>query len=366
MRSAFLFLVLAGCAADVSAPQPSEANDAGHDAQSANDAGTPPEQDAQVDAPKTTPPLTGTLDVGTTLDATADAPLRSGPSSSDASLDTIASGSFASVVFTGAPKNGFYEVWFEGKVGWTSGAYLEIAKAPSAKTLPTNVVSQIIEPLGSGVDSAGDSYSDKNYWNFCAPGAVTAALSSWSDNATTWAAGKFEEPYGPYRITTYWDDTHSRAYLMHIAEQVSPPTFSTAGLPSFSAYPTTGSATSDIRDVLNWEASSHASAWSAFFYEEISASASATTLHTDVARDITGNHAVVVTVDTTYLPNWSRGLGHAIAIVGYDDSAGTYAYVDTCGKACNGASQATNGGVWHVSQSKMHTAIAAFGSGYVR
>ena len=73
-----------------------------------------------------------------------------------------------------------------------------------------------------------------------------------------------------------------------------------------------------------------------------------------------------MTVDTGYLPNWSRALGHAIAIVGYDDSAGTYAYVDTCGKACNGSSQATNGGVWHVAQSKMHSAIAAFGAGYAR
>ena len=153
---------------------------------------------------------------------------------------------------------------------------------------------------------------------------------------------------------------------MHIAEQVSPPSFSAAGLPSFSTYPTTGSSLGDIRDVLNWEASNHATGWSAFFYEKISASVSAATLHADIARDVTGNHGVVVTVDTTYLPNWSRGLGHAIAIVGYDDSAGTYAYVDTCGKACNGSAQATNGGVWHVSQSKMHTAIAAFGAGYAR
>lgn len=369
MRSSLLFLVLAGCAADVSGPEPiPEQKDATPDAPVATDAGPPPtQQDAQADVQKATqPPLAGTLGVGTTVEATDDAPLRSGPSSSDTQDATIPTGSVASVVFTGAPKNGFYEVWFEGKVGWCSGAYLAIAKAPTSKTLSTTVVSAIIEPLGSGTDSAGHSYSDKNYWNFCAPGAATAALSTWSDDATTWPAGKFQEPYGPYQISTYWDDAHSRAYLMHIAEQVSPPSFSAAGLPSFSTYPTTGSSLGDIRDVLNWEASNHASAWSSFFYEKVSASVSSATLHSDVARDITGNHAVVVTVDTAYLPNWSRGLGHAIAIVGYDDSAGTYAYVDTCGKACNGSSQATNGGVWHVAQSKMHSAIAAFGSGYAR
>ena len=71
-------------------------------------------------------------------------------------------------------------------------------------------------------------------------------------------------------------------------------------------------------------------------------------------------------VDTAHLPNWSRSLGHSIAIVGYDDSADTYAYVDTCGARCNGSSQATNGGVWHISQSRLHTAITSFGVGYAR
>ena len=91
-----------------------------------------------------------------------------------------------------------------------------------------------------------------------------------------------------------------------------------------------------------------------------------TTLHHDITRDIYGGHAVLADVNTAYLPNWSRGLGHSIAIVGYDDTAGTYAYVDTCGKHCNGSAQATNGGVWHISQSKLHTAITSFGVGYAR
>ena len=73
MRSGlFLSLVLAGCAADVSEPEPTpEQNDASHDAPVTNDAGTPPAQDAQADAQKPThPPLTGTQDVGATLEAT--------------------------------------------------------------------------------------------------------------------------------------------------------------------------------------------------------------------------------------------------------------------------------------------------------
>ena len=310
--------------------------------------------------------LSTSVAIGSTLQTTDALNLRGGPSTNDSVLEVIPVGGLVSVVNHAAPTNGFYEVWYEGRVGWSHGAYLKLATAPNAKTLSTTVVSEIVEPLGSGTDAAGHAYSDKNYWNFCAPGAVTASLSYWGSHATSWPAGHFEEPYGPYRVSTYWDDAHSRAYLMHIAEQVSPPTFSEPGLPSFSTYPTNGSSIGDIRDVLNWEASNHASAWSSFFYERIAANVSSSTLHADVTRDITGNHAIVVTVDTAYMPNWSRSLGHAIAIVGYDDSAGTYAYVDTCGKACNGSSQATNGGVWHVSQSKMHTAIAAFGAGYVR
>ena len=71
-------------------------------------------------------------------------------------------------------------------------------------------------------------------------------------------------------------------------------------------------------------------------------------------------------VDTAYLPNWSRSLGHSIAIVGYDDDAGTYAYVDTCGARCNGSAQATNGGVWHVAQGRLYSAIVSLGVGYAR
>jgi hypothetical protein len=103
------------------------------------------------------------------------------------------------------------------------------------------------------------------------------------------------------------------------------------------------------------------------FYQTVGAGGlTSATLHHDVTRDIWGGHAVFADVDTTYLPNWSRSLGHSIAIVSYDDSAGTYAYVDTCGHRCNGSTQSTDGGVWHVSQSRMYQAIVALGAGYAR
>ena len=70
-------------------------------------------------------------------------------------------------------------------------------------------------------------------------------------------------------------------------QQVKPPNFSSAGLPSFSTYPTTGSSLSDSHDALNWEASGHSSTWSTFFYQTVGASGlTSATLHHDVTRDI--------------------------------------------------------------------------------
>lgn len=349
MKNALLLglsiLVLSGCTNTVGEPQ------------GADDSASATSQDA----------LSTSVGIGATLATTDYLNLRSGPGTSYAVLEVIPVDGIVSVVNQAGPTNGFYNVLYKGKVGWSSGLYLKVPTPPAIRTLDTTVVAEIVEPRGSGSDALGHSYTDKNYWNFCAPGATTAALSFFGSHATSWPAGYFEEPYGPYRIKTYWDDAHSHAYLMHIAEQVQPPNFTTPGLPSFSTYPTTGSSLHDTRDVLNWEASNHASTWKTFFYEDVAGSTvSATTLHNDVRRDVFGGHAVVADVNTAYLPNWSRSLGHAIAIVGYDDSAGTYAYVDTCGAACNGSSQATNGGVWHISQSRMHTAITSFGVGYAR
>lgn len=319
--------------------------------------------------------LSSTLTIGTTLVTTDYLNLRTGPGTTYSVIEVIPPGTPVSTVNRTSTSGGFYNILVGRHVGWSSGLYLEMASPPAAHTLDTSIVKMIVEPPGAGHDDHGTYYSDANYWNFCAPGAVTAAMSYFNSNVTSWPAGTFKEPYGPHVSTTYWGDsdtvsgysTRGRAYLMHIALQVKPPNFSTAGLPSFSTYPSHGAILSDQRDVLNWEASGHASTWSTFFYQVVSASGlSSATLHHDITRDIYGGHAVVASVNTAYLPNWSRSLGHAIAIVGYDDTAGTYAYVDTCGKACNGASQATNGGIWHISQSRLYSAILSLGAGYAR
>ena len=319
--------------------------------------------------------LSSDLTIGTTLETTDYLNLRTGPSTAYAIIEVIPPGTRVSTVYRAAPSGGFYNILVGRKVGWSSGLYLAIAAPPAAATLDTSIVSKIVEPPGSGNDDHGNYYYDRNYWNFCSPGAATAALSYFTSNVTDWPAGYIHEPYGPYSRTTYWSSSDSvdgyatvgRAYLMHIAMAVKPPNFTSAGLPDFSTYPTHGSSLHDSRDVLNWEASGHSSSWSTFFYQDVSASGlTSSTLHHDITRDIWGGHAVFVDVDTAYLPNWNHSVGHSIAVVGYDDKAGTYSYVDTCGRRCNGATQSTNGGVWHIAQGRLLTAIQALGAGYAR
>lgn len=246
--------------------------------------------------------------------------------------------------------------------------------------LDTSVVSQIVEPEGDGKDDASHSFTDKNYWNFCMPGAATVALYYFlPSNVTAWPAGNFREPSNaPSSIPsagTYWEPdekvngyhTYGRAYLMYLAEQVKPPSYAAAGMASFTSYPTTGATLVDVRDAMNWEASGHASNYASFFYSIVSSKGlTTTTLHADVKKTIDGGHAVVAAVDTGYLPNWSRSLSHAITIVGYDDAATTYKYTDTCGTHCNGSSKSKNGGVWTIAQTALFNGIESDASGYVK
>jgi hypothetical protein len=246
--------------------------------------------------------------------------------------------------------------------------------------LDTSVVSQIVEPEGDGQDDGSHSFTDKNYWNFCMPGAATVALYYFlPSNVTGWPAGDFREPSNaPSTIPaagTHWASdekvngyhTYGRAYLMHLAEQVKPPSYASAGMASFASYPTTGANLVDVRDAMNWEASGHASSYASFFYSIVSSKGlTAATLHADIKKTIDGGHAIVAAADTGYLPNWSRALSHAITIVGYDDVASTYKYTDTCGVHCNGSPKSKNGGVWTLAQTTLFNAIESDGAGYVK
>ncbi len=252
-----------------------------------------------------------------------------------------------------------------------------ISAPPPALMLPTRDSARFVEPPGFGTDDAGKTYTDANYWNFCSAGAATVAASYFiSDPANV--TGAFREPYGPYSVTTRWDaadvdsnqgfNAKARAYMLFMATQVQPPSFSNPGIDDFSTYPTMGGSPQGIRDAINWEISGHLRSggkWATYFYftrENSGPAFSPDQMNADIVADIAGAGApVIVAVDADYLPNWpdlAKPLHHAITVVGYDNVNGTYTYVDTCGRQCGSL---TNGGTHDIPQAKLFKAVQMVG-----
>src|SRR4029077_11818455 len=74
--------------------------------------------------------LTGSVAVGSTLKATTDVNLRSGPSTSNSVLHVVPSGSTVTVM-AASPSNGFYQVKHNGTVGWSYGQYYTLVSSPN-------------------------------------------------------------------------------------------------------------------------------------------------------------------------------------------------------------------------------------------
>jgi hypothetical protein len=78
--------------------------------------------------------LSGSLQVGSTLIATANVNLRASASTSGSILDVVPNGSSV-IVKSAAPKNGFYNVELDGLAGWSSGKYYKLGQpAPTPIT----------------------------------------------------------------------------------------------------------------------------------------------------------------------------------------------------------------------------------------
>jgi hypothetical protein len=251
-----------------------------------------------------------------------------------------------------------------------------ITAPPPALTLPTKDTARFVEPPGFGTDDHGKNYTDVNFWNFCTAGAAAVAASYFIPDPVE-LSGTFREPYGPFGVTTRWDEagddanlgypTKGRAYIMFMAMQVQPPSFDNPGIDDFSTYPTRGGSPQGMRDAINWEISGHqrGGKWATFFYfteENSGPTFTPERLNADIVADIAGAGVpVVVAVDADYLPNWpdlAKPLHHAITIVGYDNTNDTYTYLDTCGRQCGSL---TNGGTHDISQAKMFKAVQMVG-----
>jgi hypothetical protein len=282
---------------------------------------------------------------------------------------------------------------------------------PQMRMLDTSWTRWVVEPFGYGTDEKGNRYSDLSYWNLCGDGAMTVALWYWQQLTgapdVTGTAGYFLDPYageavawpesgpsiavsGGRRLGTYWSGSHDvsgftahgRGFLMYLAMVSQPATWSSSGLSVFARhgeplYPTSGTPRTNIEAGLNWEVSGHDPAgWTQANY------ASVIRPDPTLARDLTAavmldvgrdGLPVIGAVDTYNLPNWQNGSStphtrHAIAIVGYDNTANppTYTYVDTCGRSCNSRGGNQNGQLHVIAQSEMVLAIQnQVGSGFV-
>ncbi|MFT3842035.1 MAG: SH3 domain-containing protein [Myxococcaceae bacterium] len=84
---------------------------------------------APEDAASSGSALSGSYAVGSTLKTTANLNLRTGPSTSNSIRLVIPDGAHVTTV-AAAPSNGWYNIKYNGTVGWSSGAYLAYVSAP--------------------------------------------------------------------------------------------------------------------------------------------------------------------------------------------------------------------------------------------
>ena len=281
---------------------------------------------------------------------------------------------------------------------------------PAKKLLDVSWTRWVIEVPGSGTDEKGHYFSNLNYWEFCGDGAMTVTLWYWQQLTghpnVTGTAGYYVDPYaaegvawpargpsipvsGGVRLGTYWSGSdqvsgftaHGRGFEFYLAMIAQPATWTSKGLSIFAkdgkpAYPTLGTPITNIQAGLNWEVSGHdAASWPEAYYASVIKADP--TLAADLRAAVMLNVGrdgvpVIATVDSFYLPNWQDGaatphIGHAISIVGYDNTASppTFTYTETCGRACNRRGGNKDGDIHVIPQSQLVLAIQGKeGSGF--
>lgn len=214
------------------------------------------------------------------------------------------------------------------------------------------------------VDDIGQAYCDQNQAENCGPGATAVALNYWGgiNWGATLAVDDHWSTVNGQRADLYWNDTHHHAEIAYLAVDVHWP--GQSGWPGEIYYANDGESLgayySDIISALNWEASGeNSSDWQNFYYGFVKAP-SVATLHADIVSDVGIDHKpVIANVWTNDLRNnitpsdWhGNNTGHSIAIIGYNDTAGTYEYVETCGPQCGGTY-----GIHTIPQSQLQQAI---------
>lgn len=134
--------------------------------------------------------VSGALPVGSKLTATANVNLRSEPSTAAKILDVVMNGSTV-ILQTSEPSNGFYQISYNGTIGWSSGKYLAAdASSPTpleggqvwkfrAKTLPVDIA--VFVPEAAAQAAEVDVLFYVHGLNVCSPVATKPPLSFVTD-----------------------------------------------------------------------------------------------------------------------------------------------------------------------------------------
>jgi hypothetical protein len=274
----------------------------------------------------------------------------------------------------------------EGRVAIDSGGgavILDVAPPtpshPAAAALDTRWSGLIQEPPRTGKDDKGTAYTDYNYSLFCGAGTAAVVLYYWpaSRNAVTTKSGTFVEPIDlgtNHYARTYWAAQDSGGYgrgmIAYLAEVEWPAPdkglswWPRPGLMNWSASPPSTNV-QNLVDAINWEASGQSRL--DYFYvivpaSQLTAASLLDHVHADIGMGVPVVIAARTSDGTNSLPYWSvkstrSAVNHFVTVVGYDDTAGTYAVMDTCGTTCNDLN--SRAGVRNISQSALFALIVA-------
>jgi hypothetical protein len=237
----------------------------------------------------------------------------------------------------------------------------------------------IQEPPRAGHDDKGVSYTDYNYSLFCGAGTAAVVLYYWpaTKAAVTTRTGTFKEPVnlGASRYSsTYWKAQDSGGYargmILYLAEQEWPTPdvgmswWLKPGVMTWTAHPPSTDV-KNLIDAINWEASGRSQL--DYFYvavpaAQLTAAALLDHVHADISIGVPVVVAARTSDGTSSLPFWrvkarSSAANHFVTVVGYDDTAGTYAVMDTCGTTCNDRN--IRAGVRNIGQAALFALIAA-------